>query len=101
MVTKTALASAAVSAALLLAERLWRANAWMRSRPADADVRRGGEFPRLLAKDERGRWVGFDADICRSVAAALFGNAEKVTFKPIDTLPNFLADPTIDFVCAG
>jgi general L-amino acid transport system substrate-binding protein len=35
------------------------------------------------APDERGQWSGIDVDICRSVAAALFGDASKVRFVPL------------------
>jgi general L-amino acid transport system substrate-binding protein len=52
-------------------------------------------------RDWQGGWRGFDVDICRAVAAAIFGDAEKVQFKPIDTLPNFLADAGIDVVLRG
>lgn len=31
-------------------------------------------------KDASGRWTGLDADFCRAVAAAVFGNPEKVVF---------------------
>ena len=31
-----------------------------------------------------GRWLGFDADFCRVVAAAVFGDPEKVEFRPLD-----------------
>ena len=30
-----------------------------------------------------GRWLGFDADYCRAVAAAVLGNAESVQFRPV------------------
>jgi general L-amino acid transport system substrate-binding protein len=30
-----------------------------------------------------GRWLGFDADFCRVIAAAVLGDAEKVTFRPL------------------
>lgn len=30
-----------------------------------------------------GRWLGFDADFCRVVAAAVFGDPEKVEFRPL------------------
>jgi general L-amino acid transport system substrate-binding protein len=35
------------------------------------------------APDERGQWSGIDVDVCRSVAAALFGDASKVRFVPL------------------
>jgi general L-amino acid transport system substrate-binding protein len=31
-----------------------------------------------------GRWLGFDADFCRVVAAAVFGDAEAVEFRPLN-----------------
>src|SRR5262245_43959236 len=90
MVTKTALAAAAMSAVFL-----FEGEAFAGERLDTIKTRGmltcgvGASSPGFSRKDERGRWVGFDVDICRSVAAALFGNAENVTFKPIDTLPNF------------
>ncbi len=36
-------------------------------------------------KDEQGRWRGFDADMCRAVAAAVLGDADKVEFLPLKT----------------
>ncbi len=33
--------------------------------------------------DERGQWSGIDVDVCRSVAAAMFGDASKVRFVPL------------------
>ncbi|HUG47163.1 MAG TPA: amino acid ABC transporter substrate-binding protein [Candidatus Limnocylindria bacterium] len=32
-----------------------------------------------------GRWLGFDADYCRAVAAAVLGNPEAVQFRPLST----------------
>ena len=51
--------------------------------------------------DRTGRWSGFDVDICRAVAAAIFGDPAKVTFKPIDTLERFVQSPDIDLVLRG
>ena len=31
-----------------------------------------------------GEWQGFDVDICRAVAAAVLGDAKKVTFRPLE-----------------
>jgi general L-amino acid transport system substrate-binding protein len=39
--------------------------------------------------DVRGDWRGFDADMCRAVAAAVLGDADKVTFVPIDARDRF------------
>lgn len=41
--------------------------------------------------DSQGRWVGFHADICRAIAAAALGDAEKVTFVPLTAQSRFTA----------
>src|ERR1700694_3526678 len=41
--------------------------------------------------DDRGLRQGFDIDICRAVAAAIFGDPEKVEFTPLDTNVRFQA----------
>jgi general L-amino acid transport system substrate-binding protein len=41
------------------------------------------------AADERGRWSGFDVDLCRAIAAAIFNDASKVTFTPLSALERF------------
>jgi general L-amino acid transport system substrate-binding protein len=35
------------------------------------------------APDDRGQWSGIDVDVCRSVAAAMFGDATKVRYVPL------------------
>lgn len=35
------------------------------------------------APDERGQWQGLDVDVCRAVAAAMFGDATKVQYVPL------------------
>jgi general L-amino acid transport system substrate-binding protein len=42
-------------------------------------------------KDEKGQWSGLDVDVCRSVAAAVLGDASKVKFKPLTAKERFLA----------
>jgi general L-amino acid transport system substrate-binding protein len=39
-------------------------------------------LPGFSATDKSGRWVGFDADMCRSLAAAVLGDGEKVKYIP-------------------
>lgn len=34
--------------------------------------------PGFAVRDERGAWSGFDIDVCRAVAAAVFGDAERI-----------------------
>jgi general L-amino acid transport system substrate-binding protein len=41
--------------------------------------------------DDKNAWSGFDVDICRAVAAAIFGDPTKVTFTPLDTATRFSA----------
>jgi general L-amino acid transport system substrate-binding protein len=41
--------------------------------------------------DDRNAWTGFDVDICRALAAAIFGDAAKVTFMPLDAGARFTA----------
>lgn len=41
--------------------------------------------------DSQGVWRGLDTDICRFVAAALFGDAEKVRFVPLTAQQRFTA----------
>lgn len=43
------------------------------------------------AADAKGRWAGFDVDICRAVAAAVLGDAEKVSFVPLNAQQRFTA----------
>jgi general L-amino acid transport system substrate-binding protein len=38
-----------------------------------------------------GRWAGFDVDFCRAVAAAVFGDAEKVEFRPLSGDARFVS----------
>ncbi|MGF1648814.1 MAG: amino acid ABC transporter substrate-binding protein [Hyphomicrobiaceae bacterium] len=41
--------------------------------------------------DSTGRWVGIDVDVCRAVAAVIFGDAEKVKFVPLTAQQRFTA----------
>ena len=40
-------------------------------------------------QDEAGHWRGFDVDICRAVAAAALGEADKVAFVPVTSASRF------------
>ena len=42
-------------------------------------------------KDEKGQWSGLDVDVCRSVAAAVLGDASKVTYRPLTAKERFEA----------
>lgn len=48
-------------------------------------------LPGFSAPDEKGNWTGIDVDTCRAVAAAMFGDATKVDFKPLTAKERFTA----------
>jgi general L-amino acid transport system substrate-binding protein len=41
--------------------------------------------------DSQGKWTGLDVDLCKAVAAAMFGDAEKVKFTPTTSQQRFVA----------
>jgi general L-amino acid transport system substrate-binding protein len=43
------------------------------------------------APDDKGNWAGLDVDVCKAVAAALFGDAKKVKFVPLTAQQRFTA----------
>lgn len=43
------------------------------------------------AADSQGRWSGLDVDVCRSVAAAILGDADKVRYVPLISQQRFTA----------
>ena len=47
--------------------------------------------PGFAAPDDKGRMQGFDADICRSIAAAVLGDGDKVEFVPTNINTRFQA----------
>ena len=49
------------------------------------------DAPGTAMPDSRGRYVGFHVEVCRAIAAALFGDSEKVKFVPLTALVRFTA----------
>jgi general L-amino acid transport system substrate-binding protein len=45
----------------------------------------------FMMADSRGKWTGLDVDVCRAVAAAVFGDAEKVKYTPLSAQQRFTA----------
>jgi len=45
----------------------------------------------FASADSQGKWTGIDVDLCRAVAAAIFGDAEKVKFVPTTAQQRFTA----------
>ena len=41
--------------------------------------------------DDKGAWTGLDVEFCRAVAAAVFNDPQKVTFKPLSAKERFTA----------
>lgn len=48
-----------------------------------------GQLPGFSFLDPDGNFTGFDADFCRALAAAVFGDASKVEFRPATTQERF------------
>ena len=46
-------------------------------------------LPGFASADAKGNWSGFDDDFCRAIAAAIFGDPNKVKFVPLDTNERF------------
>lgn len=50
-----------------------------------------GQLPGFSAPDANGNMVGFDADTCRAIAAAVLGDAEAVEFRELTAQERFTA----------
>ena len=48
-------------------------------------------LPGFSNPDDKGNWNGIDVDLCRAVAAAIFGTDEKVKFTPLSAKERFTA----------
>ena len=48
-------------------------------------------LPGFGQPDDKGNWTGLDVDFCRAVAAAIFNDPKKVTFKPLTAKERFTA----------
>jgi general L-amino acid transport system substrate-binding protein len=44
-----------------------------------------------FSTENNGRWTGFDVDFCRALAVAIFDDADKVRYSPLDAPNRFLA----------
>lgn len=45
----------------------------------------------FASPNDQGQWTGFDVDLCRAVAAAIFGDPTKVNFTPTNATERFTA----------
>ena len=41
------------------------------------------------SRDDKGAWTGFDVDMCRALAAAIFNDPSKVQYSPLDASARF------------
>jgi len=48
-------------------------------------------LPGFSNADDSGKWTGLDFDLCRAVAAAIFGDGDKVKFSPLSAKQRFTA----------
>lgn len=48
-------------------------------------------LPGFSNPDKSGKWTGIDVDLCRAVAAAVLGDASKVSYKPLSAKERFTA----------
>jgi general L-amino acid transport system substrate-binding protein len=51
----------------------------------------GSNLAGFGAQDASGKWSGLDVDLCRAVAAAVFGDATKVKYTPLSAKDRFPA----------
>ena len=42
-------------------------------------------FAGFSAPDAQGKWQGLDVDLCRAIAAAVFGDADKIKVVPLNS----------------
>src|SRR5260221_4980467 len=50
-----------------------------------------GGLAGFMQVDSQGKWQGIDVDVCRAVAAAIFGDSEKVKYVPVSAQQRFTA----------
>lgn len=48
-------------------------------------------FAGFSAPDAQGKWQGLDVDVCRAIAAAVFGDANKIKIVPLNSQQRFTA----------
>jgi general L-amino acid transport system substrate-binding protein len=48
-------------------------------------------LPGFSVADDKARWTGIDVDVCRAVAAAVFGDADQVKYSPLTAKERFTA----------
>jgi len=57
--------------------------------------------PAFALREKQSAYTGFETDLCRAMAVALFGELGRVVFKPLDYVHEFFDDAEIDLVIHG
>ena len=85
MSTRKSLGLASAAALLLTAAQAVPAGATLDAVKARGYLQCGVNtgLPGFSNADEKGNWTGLDVDLCRAVAAAVLGDANKVQFTPL------------------
>lgn len=62
-----------------------------------------GDTQGFARRDAAGKYSGLEVDMCRAVAAAIFGSGEKVKYVPLEPAKRFAAlqDGTVDMLASG
>ena len=74
-------------------QKLWQRNLKLLKTLEKGFVRCGVSqgLPGFSNADAAGNWTGVDVDVCRAVAAAVLGDANKVKFTPLSAKERFTA----------
>ena len=93
MNTSKSLAATFVAASLLTAVSAVQAGATLDAIKKNGFIKCGVSdgLPGFSYADEKGNYSGIDVDVCRAVAAAVFGDATKVKFTPLTAKERFTA----------
>jgi general L-amino acid transport system substrate-binding protein len=90
LVTKLAAGTAAVLAATLSLAHAGETLNGIKSKGfIQCGVNTG--LPGFSNPDDEGKWRGIDVDVCRAIAAAVFGDPEKVKYTPLTAKERFTA----------
>ena len=62
-----------------------------------------GDTQGFARRDNAGKYTGIEVDMCRAVAVAILGSAEKVRYVPLEAAKRFpaLQDGTVDMLASG
>ncbi|MFB3109021.1 MAG: amino acid ABC transporter substrate-binding protein [Candidatus Binatia bacterium] len=88
------LSTVAAAVAFIVSAGTSVAGITLRTVKAKGFVQCGVHYPGLPGfsnPNDKGNWVGIDVDVCRAIAAGIFGDAKKVKFRPLSAKERFTA----------